>query len=311
VISVLLSVRNGMPYVPLTVASIREQTYADFELVIVDNFSTDGTREYLAEVSREDSRIRVLLNERDLGHSGGLNRGLAECRAAWVARMDADDIALRERLARQWAFIKEYPQAGVVSCLAHYIDPTGRRVGKTYHDLKTPADFERYVKSNEMIGLLHPGAFMNRELILRLGGYREAFGGCNDIDLWARVAESGHLILVQQEYLLEYRVHPNQTTARFMENRLRYEWTRACALARRTSRPEPTWEEFLAIWNGAPLWRRMDRARKARAKYFYRQSGMEYVCGRRLAAAWNFAGAVVLQPGYALRRIIGQRPVKS
>ncbi len=213
-LSVLLSVRNGMPYVPETIESIRRQSFADFEFVIVDNVSTDGTRDLLHDVARDDSRIRVFLNEQDLGHSGGLNRGLSECRASWVARIDADDVALPERLARQLVFLEENAQLGVSSCLAYYIDPKGKRVGKTFHDLKTPADFARYFAAGEMIGILHPGALMDRALVERLGGYREAFGASNDIDLWARVAETGRLILVQQEYLMEYRVHPAQGTSK-------------------------------------------------------------------------------------------------
>jgi glycosyltransferase involved in cell wall biosynthesis len=310
-ISVLLSVRNGLPYVTETISSICQQSFGDFELVIVDNCSEDGTRDLLHAAKEKDSRLRVLLNEKDLGHSGGLNRGLSECRAAWVARIDADDIALPERLECQWQFHGEYPTAGAFSCLAHYIDPTGKRVGKTFHDLKSPADFARYVERNEMIGILHPGAFLDRELVLKIGGYREPFKGCNDIDLWARIAETGRCILVQQKYLVEYRVHPAQGTAKFMENRLRYEWARACASARRGGKSEPSWEEFLQEWNKTPWLHRVNRSRKARAKYFYRQGGLDYACGKPIKAAVELAGAILLQPGYAMGRLLRQWPAKS
>ena len=97
-ISVLMSVRNGLPYLKQTVPSILGQTQHDFEFVIVDNCSTDGSRELLQEVARTTSRVKLILNERDLGHSGGLNRGLEACRGEWIARIDADDVALPNRL---------------------------------------------------------------------------------------------------------------------------------------------------------------------------------------------------------------------
>ena len=307
-VSVLLSVRNGIPYVSRTIESICSQRFTDFEFIIVDNVSTDGTRDLLHEVAGKDSRIQLLLNEKDLGHSGGLNRGLSQCRAAWVARIDADDIALPDRLKRQWEFVAANPGLGVASCLAYYIDPQGKRVGKTFHDLKTRADFARYMEQNEMIGVLHPGALLDRELVDKVGNYREPYGGANDIDLWARVAETGRAILVQQEYLMEYRVHPAQGTARFMENRMRYEWARASALARRAGKPEPAWEAFLREWNEAPWLRRVDRARKTRAKYFYRQAGLDFACGRKARAIAGLAAAAVLQPDYTLKRLWGQAP---
>jgi len=307
-ISVLMSVRNGLPYVRMTVESIVAQSFGDYEFVIVDNASTDGSIDFLKQFVKREPRVRLLLNEKDLGHSGGLNRGLEACLGQWIARIDADDVALPHRLERQLEFVRNEPRLKLASCLAYYIDATGKRVGKTYHPLKTPADFERYMAENEMIGLLHPGAIIDRELAVRLGGYRSAFGAANDIDLWCRMAEAGSLVLVQQELLMEYRIHPGQISARkFFEARRQYEWARACAVARRAGKAEPTWEVFQAAWQGAPRLVRLNRARKTRAKYFYREAGVEFACGRRVRAAIKMAAAALLQPGYAFRRLAGQR----
>jgi hypothetical protein len=139
--------------------------------------------------------------------------------------------------------------------------------------------------------------------VQRIGGYREAFGAANDIDLWCRVAETGRLILVQQECLMEYRIHPGQiSAAKFMQARAQYEWTRACAIARRTGKPEPSWDSFFAGLREKPWFSRVNRMRKTRAKYLYREAGVRYACGQRFGAAWRFAFAVFLQPGYVLSR---------
>jgi glycosyltransferase involved in cell wall biosynthesis len=307
-ISVLLSVRNGLPYLKQTVTSILGQSLRDFEFVIVDNCSTDGSREYLQEIVKLGQHpIRLVLNERDLGHSGGLNRGLENCRGEWVARIDADDVALPKRLERQLAFVEANPDVALTCCLAFYINERGERKGKTTLDLTTRQRFREYMDRNEAIGLLHPCVFMRRQIVLETGAYREAFGGANDIDLWNRISERGHLILVQPEYLMEYRIHSAAISSRkFLESRLKYEWARACMIARRSGKEEPAWEDFLRSWNSAGVFKRLNRRRKTLAKMYYRLTGENLICGKKLKGGVYFALSMLLQPQYALRRIASQ-----
>src|SRR2546429_7769402 len=145
--------------------------------------------------------------------SGGLNRGLEFCRGKWIARMDADDIALPDRFERQLAFLRHNPDVKVTSCLAYYIDAEGKQAGKTFHDLTTREAYARYIKENLAIGILHPGAVMDRETLQAIGAYRQEYFPANDIDLWGRFADAGALILVQPEYLMQYRVHGGSATA--------------------------------------------------------------------------------------------------
>jgi glycosyltransferase involved in cell wall biosynthesis len=311
-ISVLLSVRNGLPFVEQTVASILAQTFLDFEFVIVDNCSTDGSRDYLQQVAKTDPRIRLILNERDLGHSGGLNRGLEVCSAEWIARIDADDVALPNRLERQLAFVRQHPQVKVTSSLAYYINEKGQRKGKTVLELTTEKKFHDYMARNEVIGLLHPCVMMRKDVVLEAGGYREEYKGANDIDLWNRISERGHLILVQPEILMEYRIHSASiSVGKFKEIRLKYEWVRACMTARRSGRAEPDWETFLLEWNNVSVWARINRQRKTLAKMYYRLGGENFIANKRIKGAGYFALSALLQPGYALRRLTGQVLVKG
>lgn len=302
-ISVLMSVRNGLPYLKQTVTSILAQSFSDFEFVMVDNCSTDGSRDYLQDMARQDKRIRLFLNERDLGHSGGLNRGLAECRGEWIARIDADDVALPDRLARQAAFVQAHPEVAVTCCLAYYINARGERRGKTFLEITTVEKFREYMARNEAIGLLHPGVLMRRDAVLAVGGYREQFGGANDIDLWARISER-HIILVQPEYLMEYRIHGAAiSSGKFLDSRLKYEWVRACTLARRADRAEPDWETFLSDWNNVGFGARLNRHRKALAKMYYRLGGENFINDKQIQGVRLFLLSAFLQPGYAVHRV--------
>ncbi len=125
-----MSVRNGMPYVEQTVQSILAQTCADFEFIVVDNASTDGSALAIEKIAQRDERITLLRNAQDLGMSGGLNRGLEVCSGRWIARMDADDIAQPDRFERQLEFLAANPDVKATSCLAYYIDETGKQVAR-------------------------------------------------------------------------------------------------------------------------------------------------------------------------------------
>ena len=140
-VSVLMSVRNGLPYVREAVDSIIGQTFTDWEFIINDNLSDDGTAEYLQEVARTEPRVKLVRGGDDLGCAGGFNQAGASATGRWLAIIDADDRAKPERLERQLAFVQTHPEVKAISCLAHYIDKKGRRVGKTYHDLTTPEAF--------------------------------------------------------------------------------------------------------------------------------------------------------------------------
>lgn len=306
-ISVLMSVRNGLPYVEQTVRSIQEQTFGGWEFIIVDNGSTDGSAEAINRISKIEPRITLIRNASDLGHSGALNVGLQRCRGTWIARIDADDIALPHRLERQLEFLGNNPDVKVASCLAYYINAEGKRVGKSFHDLTTREAYARYMRQNLAIGILHPGAMIDRTVLNEAGGYRQEFGPANDIDLWARLCERGALILVQDEFLMEYRVHSGSETAQdFEHSRLKYQWARDCMRARRRGLPEPRWETYVDGRQHASWWKRLNRWRKTNARRLYRQSAQNLISRRAIRALLEMAMATVLQPTYTVPRLKGQ-----
>jgi glycosyltransferase involved in cell wall biosynthesis len=306
-ISVLMSVRNGLPYVEQTVRSILAQTIDDWEFIIVDNASTDGSAEAIDRILQTEPRIILIRNSSDLGHSGALNVGLQHCRGAWIARIDADDIALPDRLERQLEFLRGNPDVKVTSCLAYYINANGTRVGKSFNDLTTRETYLRYMRQNLAIGILHPGAVIDRTELNEVGGYRQEYGPANDIDLWARLCERGALILVQNEYLMEYRVHAGSETAQdFEHSRLKYQWARDCMRARRQGQPEPPWAAYVEGRLHAPWWKRLNRWRKTNARRLYRQSAQNLISRRALRALMEMTMATLLQPTYTVPRLKGQ-----
>lgn len=205
-ISVLMPVYNAGHYLSESVESILGQSLNAFEFIITDDGSTDNSLEILREYALQDSRIR-LISRQNTGYTMALNEMLALARASFVARMDADDIALPDRLKCQISFLDAHHDHVVVGTQVEVVDPDGWpiyiwRQATGHEDIL--AGLLRYKRSNGII--IHPSAMMRRETLALIGGYRTEFEPSEDTDLFLRLAEHGRLANLPTT-LLRYRVH--------------------------------------------------------------------------------------------------------
>ncbi len=204
-VSVVLPVYNCKRYVRRTVESILSQTFTDFELIILDDGSTDGSSAILLDLSRQDSRIR-LVSQANMGLVPTLNRGLALASAPLIARMDADDVAMPERLGLQVAIFEKEPDlvcVGGFHCIIDTADRIIRRVESPVED----AELQALLLAGHA-GICHPASMFRREPVMALGGYRQEFWPAEDLDLWLRLGERGRLSNVP-EVVLHYRLRPD------------------------------------------------------------------------------------------------------
>jgi glycosyltransferase involved in cell wall biosynthesis len=191
---VLLPARDAAATLARAVASIRAQTFADWELLAVDDGSADATASVLATLAREEPRLRILARPRE-GLVAALNAGLAAARGGLIARMDADDEALPERLAAQVAWLDGPAgrECGLVSCLVEHAGDAAAQAGYARHvawlnGLLTPEAMalRRFVDAP----VAHPSVLFRRELVARHGGYR-AGDFPEDHELWLRWMDAG------------------------------------------------------------------------------------------------------------------------
>ncbi|MCE9611248.1 MAG: glycosyltransferase [Chthoniobacter sp.] len=182
-VTVLMTMFNAEQHVRAAVSSILRQTFADFEFVIVDDGSSDAGLVIVENFG--DPRIRLIRNEKNKGQTACLNQGLALARGEFVARQDADDIALPERLARQVARLREDRELVLLGSQAWVIDGAGRFEGTLNTPLGTDSIEWAALFENPFI---HASAMFRREAVVQLGGYDESFRICQDYDLWTRVA---------------------------------------------------------------------------------------------------------------------------
>ena len=212
-VSVLLPVRDPGPYLKDCIASLDRQTLKDFEVIVVDDGSTDGSAKVLDEWAARDDRVKVAHREVS-GLVETLNAGLEWCTAPFVARMDADDISHPKRFELQVAEFGEFPWVGVVSSLVRHFPWSdvgeGYRVYELwFNSLLTPEMIskERFVESP----VPHPSAMVRREVFQTVGGYRDE-GWAEDFDLWLRLFEAGVCFTKVERYLYFWREHAERLT---------------------------------------------------------------------------------------------------
>jgi glycosyltransferase involved in cell wall biosynthesis len=211
-----MSVHDGAPLVSEAVASVLAQTDPDLELLVVDDGSTDDTPARLAAV--DDPRLRLYRQPRT-GLTRALNRLLGLARADLIARLDADDLALPERLARQRAFMALHPEVGLLGTAAREDDLTGRPLGVVRPPVDDAGLRRALIRANPFV---HSSVMARRELLARAGGYDETLGVAQDYDLWMRLVRLTRLASLD-EILVVRRLGPRRISVAREEDRLRAE----------------------------------------------------------------------------------------
>lgn len=207
-VSVLMAVHNGRPTLAESMDSVLGQSWRDFEFVIVDDGSTDGSTEMLQDYAGRDARIRLLRNDARRNLPTSLNLGLRACRAPWIARIDADDVALVDRLAVQLDYLQRHPDVGVLGSSCRHIDAGGRFLGSTRH----PDDDARIrLFMAFWCCMVHPTTMFRRDLAERVGGYDTELWTGQDYDFWARLLAHTRMANLPTDLIL-YRVHDRSIT---------------------------------------------------------------------------------------------------
>lgn len=199
--SVLLPVYNGGEPLREAIESILAQDEPDFEFLIIEDCSADGSADIVRSFAEKDARIRSIFHQRNAGLAATLNEGLREARGEFVARIDQDDVALPNRLSTQIRFLGTHPQVAVAGSFVYHMGRTpqwDRLVGLPVEHEEIAGTLPKY---NCMY---HPSVMLRRDAILALGGYRPEFRNSEDYDLWLRVSRVYRLANIPIP-LLRYR----------------------------------------------------------------------------------------------------------
>ena len=208
-VSVVMAVRNGERYLHQSVESILEQTFRDFEFIIVNDGSTDGTQAILEGYRAKEPKVRVVVQKDQCpGQAQPSNQGIALSRGEYIARIDSDDVAAPTRLEEQARFLDSHKDIGLVGAWSRLVDPSGQQIGiwqapESHHVLQWQLCFANVFS--------HSSAMFRRGAFSRVGGYDESRFYCEDYDLWCRLSRSTR-IACMPAVLVSLRRHQDSVT---------------------------------------------------------------------------------------------------
>jgi len=234
-VSIVMSVFNGDRFLHEAVESILNQSFREFEFIIIDDGSTDRSASILSSYQDRDGRVEVHHRE----HGGlieSLNHGCSVAQGKYIARMDADDVAAKDRLRLQVDFMEVHSDIGVLGGGVEWIDATGSSLGIHRH----PSD-DKEIKATLLhrCAFWHPTVVLRREVFVWAGGYRRVVVDAEDYDLWLRISEHAQVANLEA-VLLKYRIHPYQVSMRMTTRQtLSILAAQVAASSRRSGKPDP------------------------------------------------------------------------
>jgi|SRR5579884_1195240 len=236
-LTVAMPAHNCRRFIADAIESVLAQDLTDFEFLLLDDGSSDGTRQIAESYARADKRLRVI-SRANRGIAESLNELFALAAAPVVARADADDIYEPTRFSAQLAFLDNHPRYGLVGCQATLIDEDGRPVRPA--SPRVPCTHEEIVSALPTYSpFYHPAVMMRRSAIFDVGGYRMAYSDADDYDLWLRLSEVTRMANLP-DLLMRYRVHGGQVSRNIADQSRRAAIASLAHAARKTGSPDPT-----------------------------------------------------------------------
>jgi glycosyltransferase involved in cell wall biosynthesis len=295
-VSVIMPMLNAKPFLKESIGSVLAQSFRDFEFIIVDNGSIDGSKEYAESFS--DPRIRVL-SEPQLGAANAINTGIGASRAELLALMDADDVSVRDRLAIQVAYMREHPDTVLLGTRFSFI--IGDKLVPVAPPLAHHPEIRRALLQG--IAVFANGATMFRSVAAKKVGGHSLNGPAHDFDFFLRMSEIGTVHNLPAT-LYYYRLHEGASTAvRNTFMRQQQMFAVACAMARDAGIPEPAFADFRREWSIRPRLEKIaDRAWEV-SHELYRSAIIKRADGRLVSAGLNAICSVILNPRKAIWRI--------
>ncbi|MBD3883570.1 glycosyltransferase family 2 protein [Phormidium tenue FACHB-886] len=283
-VSVLFPVYNGGRYLVAAIESILAQSFGDFELLLINDGSTDQSRQTLDRYAAQDKRIRLIHRE-NRGLIQTLNQMLTLARGEFLARMDADDIAQPDRFGLQVKFLQQHPDYVCVGGAYDLIDPQGRTVLHSAMP-ETNTEIQQALLSGQTI-INHPCAMIRRSALQQIGGYDETMQTVEDLDMLLRLGEVG-LLANLPDTVLKYRFHMQSVSARHSE--LQYQMIQeACRRA---------WQRrgIVGHFSAQKPWYRPGRDRPSRQSFLHQYGWWAFNHGLRRTAASSALKAIALHP---------------
>ena len=300
-VSVVMPAYNTEKYIAQAIESILNQTFQQFEFIIVDDGSTDRTLKIAEAYAKLDARIRIL-HAHHSGVAGALNQGLNAASCSWVAIMHADDIALPTRLAVQWEAAQSDPEVVIWGTDGFHISEQGRCLNRFRVGPTSKEECREQRASGKIVQAIHPTVMLNREVALRVGGYETKLDACEDIELFDRMMNHGALVTLPEQ-LMQYRVHGSKLSMKkYLSQSMVTRYVSTRQRQRIDTGTELTYDAFLVVYENNAASVRLGNRLSDISGISYRRAGLAFSNQQYAQLFVYFGITLLLSPLSALRR---------
>ena len=300
-ISVVMPAYNAADFIGEAIQSILDQTYTDYEFIIVDDGSTDGTAAIIQSYAERDPRIRLIENPHG-GVCEARNTAIRQASGDWIVLMDADDIARPHRIERLVQAAEADPEVVVWGSYLTRITINGDVIGNIEVGTTSKEAFYAIDRTQRLIEMFAPTAMFRRDIALKVGGYNPLLLVAEDSELWDRMADYGPIVTVPESLLL-YRLHDKSLT---MTNQDMITMLHGFPPARQRARAEGrdlTVEQYIEDYSNRPLRQRLATYMLNRSKYYGKMASIVWARRQYPLAGVYLALSIAVQPRFMLTRI--------
>lgn len=307
-ISVVMPAYNASKFIHEAIKSVLNQTYTDFECIIINDASTDNTLEIINHYAKIDHRIKVLHSEQNMGCTRAIMWGIEEAKYQWIARMDADDICLPKRFQKQIEAANKNPKVIVWGTYVNHINSQGQILGTGLSTgAKTEKEFYERMNNGKLISLYHPTWLINKNFLLKAGGYDSTIEAAQDFELLSRLSYYGPLLVIPEPLLL-YRVHSQSVSMqKFFLQQVITKFVYARHAARQSGKLEPNLKDFMDSENQQNLILSLQNKILTLSKFWYRKAGLFIADKKYVQGIYFLLLSIIARPSYAVPRIWEQK----
>jgi glycosyltransferase involved in cell wall biosynthesis len=303
-LTVIIPVFNGMPFLKEAVESILLQSYKDFDLLVIDDGSTDSrVMEYLNSLS--DPRLKIKQqNNQGLCHS--LNNAIAQVDSDFIARLDQDDVALPSRLEEQMNFLINHP---TYSCVLSQILKIGAKGQEFVYYQNSIEPFEDYNLQRHG-SIVHSSICFAREKFMEIGGYRQHLYPTDDLDLLIKFSENGRVAIINKP-LVKYRVHSQAASFKyFREMEMKRRYILQMYEFRNSGKSDISIEEFINMFDNATLYRQFKKELNETGQLFIQKARMYLFNDKIIQGLISLLIAFLLDPSFVFKKLLVLRKIR-
>jgi glycosyltransferase involved in cell wall biosynthesis len=305
-ITVVMPAYNASKFIDLSIQSILNQTFSEFEFIIIDDGSTDDTLKKVEIYSQQDNRIKLIKTDH-IGVSRARNLGIKEAKFPWIAMMDADDISQPQRLEKQILAAQSNPKVIIWGTHAYQINLEGVILSFVQQRPTSEEEFYRLYQQREIPFFLNSTGMFNKEVLLKVGGYTTEFDIGTDFELFAKMSHYGPFVVIDEPLYL-YRLHlQSESMQNFFSQRVSIRYVCTKYRYYLDENKLITYDEFLEEYKNKPLLLRSKRYLHTLGQYYFRKSGLFFGNKNYLNFLFYLLLAILINPSFSLDNIWKKR----